>query len=112
MTGRIPVVPAIREPTAPDDIPVPTAEGELLTAFVEAFVATIPREEALAFLQKTAEVLASREERSKVVVTLRKSNRSREAAKMVANRQAVAMFREALEGCVARMNELGRASDD
>lgn len=92
-----------REPSKPEDLPPPSAERALLSAFVEGFIATYPKDKSLAWLRATAAVLADREEKASVVVRLRKADRDRAQADADANRQAVAIFRQMLEGCVARL---------
>lgn len=96
-------MPIFRDPTKPEDIPPPTAEGRLLSAFVEGFVATHPQAEALALLRATASVLHDREAKSSVIVRLKKADREKQRAEAEADRQAVALFRQMLEGAVARL---------
>lgn len=103
---------AFREPSKPEDLAVPSADRALVSALVEAFIATRPKPEAIAFLQKTAQILADREERDNVVVRLRKNDRERQLAEAKANREATAMFRQMLEGCIARLNAPPITDDD
>lgn len=94
---------AFDEPTKPEEVPAPTADRALLSAFAEAYVATHTHAESLAFLRATAHILADRDEKASVVVRLRKRDRELAQADAIANRQAVALFRQMLEGCVARL---------
>lgn len=95
------------DPTKPDELPAPTPEAALLSALMEAFVATQPKARALFFLRKTAEILSDRENHDAVVVRLKRSERSQHVAERKVNRQSIALFRRMLEGCVARLGEDG-----
>lgn len=86
------------------EVPV-TPERSLLAAFAEAYVATQPKADALAFLRKVAQVLADREERDRVVIAMRRGDRARRLAEAKANHDAMTIFRQMLESCVARLNE-------
>lgn len=94
---------AFNEPSSPEEIPAPSALGSLVSAFVEGWVATHPKEEALAWLRATAQVLADRTDKASVVIRLRKKDRDAAKLQAAADLQAVAMFRQMLEGCVARL---------
>lgn len=103
---------SFREPNRPESEPAPTPEARLLSAFAEAFVATRPKDEALRWLRVVARILHDREAQSAIVVRLRRSERERQRAEAEADRQAVALYRRMLEGCVARLLPEAEDLDD
>lgn len=89
------------------DAPSPSAERALLSAVMEAYVATHSRAASLLFLRKVAEILAARDVRDSVLVCLHRPDRIGRMEETRANKLATAMFKLMLEGCVARLAEDG-----
>lgn len=87
------------ERSLPSDVPVPTAEAELLCVFVEAWLSMRSKDEAMRFLKLAAEILAEREAMA-AVVPIRPS--PSQAAQDRASRRAVALFRRFLPALLAR----------
>ena len=102
----------MREHTDPDP-GEPAAEPNAALSFVrvmaEAYVATLPRPDAMAFLQRCSDIFSEREDAAKVV-PLRGCERARRQT--CADRQAAAEFQLMLASCIARMNAPPEEDED
>lgn len=90
------------DPTTADEMPEPSAALAFVRVMAQAYVATLPKRQAMEFLAECASIFAEMEDASNVV---RIRRRERDKLEAVANRQALAAFRRMLETCIARMNE-------
>lgn len=80
-----------------------------MRVLVEAHVANLPPKQGLAFLNTCVEILRERDSASRVV-SIRRGKNARDPH--LANRQALAAFRQILEDCVARLSRMEDEEDD
>jgi hypothetical protein len=104
-------VPVFDEPSMPEDQPDPTVELALFRVFIEAYVSLLPRDEALTYLRRCAQIITARDDMANIV-PIRKSERSKMEAAQLINRKTVAAFRRVLEGCIARVQAYPDASNE
>lgn len=89
------------DPSSNEEQPEPSAALSFVRVMSEAYVATLPKREALRFLSECASIFAGMEE-AQNVIRIRRRDRDKQQA--VADRQALAAFRRMLEVCIARLN--------
>lgn len=94
------VMSAFLDPTTADELPDPAAPLVLSRVIVEAWLMTVSRKEAEAFLKNLGAVIASREEMMHVV-PIRRTPQAEAAAK--AEREALAALRQNLSIWLARV---------